>query len=53
LWPKGWRNRRRDRTVENIEEEEADPIGTEYLRADLLPAADAAKVRTLLLNYTN
>ena len=33
------------------EEEEANAIGTEYLRAELLPAADAAKVRTLLLNY--
>ncbi len=35
----------------NYEEEEANAIGTEYLRADLLPAVDAAKVRTLLLNY--
>ncbi|MGA2404408.1 MAG: hypothetical protein ABSG91_22345 [Syntrophobacteraceae bacterium] len=35
----------------NYEEEEANAIGTEYLRADLLPTADAAKVRTLLLNY--
>jgi hypothetical protein len=35
----------------NYEAEEANAIGTEYLRADLLPAADAAKVRTLLLNY--
>jgi hypothetical protein len=31
---------------------EANAIGTEYLRADLLPAADdAVKVRALLLNY--
>jgi len=35
----------------NYEEEEANAIGTEYLRASLLPAADAAKVRSLLLNY--
>lgn len=35
----------------NYEEEEANAIGTEYLRADLLPAADAAKVRTLLRSY--
>ncbi len=33
------------------EEEEANAIGTEYVRADLLPAADAAKVRELLRNY--
>jgi hypothetical protein len=32
-------------------EEEANAIGTEYLRADLLPSADAAKVRALLRNY--
>lgn len=35
----------------NYEEEEANAIGTEYARAGLLPAADAAKVRPLLLNY--
>ena len=35
----------------NYEEEEANAIGTEYVRADLLPAADAAKVRALLRNY--
>jgi hypothetical protein len=35
----------------NLEEEEANAIGTEYLRADLLPATDAAKVRTLLKEY--
>jgi hypothetical protein len=35
----------------NLEEEEANAIGTEYLRAGLLPPADAAKVRTLLKNY--
>jgi hypothetical protein len=33
------------------EEEEANAIGTEYVRADLLPAADAEKVRTLLKKY--
>ena len=35
----------------NYEEAEANAIGTEYLRADLLPAADAAKVRALLRDY--
>ena len=35
----------------NYEEEEANAIGTEYLRADLLPSADAAKVRALLRAY--
>jgi len=35
----------------NYEEEEANAIGTEHLRADLLPAADAAKVRALLRQY--
>ncbi len=35
----------------NLEEEEANAIGTEYVRADLLPAADAAKARALLLKY--
>jgi len=35
----------------NYEEEEANAIGTEYLRASLLPAADAAKVRALLKSY--
>src|SRR5215469_11052162 len=33
------------------EREEANAIGTEYLRADLLPAEDADKVRTLLVKY--
>jgi hypothetical protein len=33
------------------EEAEANAIGTEYLRADLLPAPDAAKVRDLLKGY--
>ncbi len=35
----------------NLEEEEANAIGTEYVRADLLPAADAARVRSLLRDY--
>ncbi|MDP1836888.1 MAG: hypothetical protein Q8L19_00200 [Reyranella sp.] len=34
------------------EEAEANAIGTEYLRADLLPADATAKVRTLLRQYT-
>ena len=33
------------------EEAEANAIGTEYVRADLLPAADGAKVRDLLKSY--
>jgi hypothetical protein len=37
----------------NLEEEEANAIGTEYLRADLLPAADATQVRALLVEYLN
>jgi hypothetical protein len=37
----------------NFEEEEANAIGTEYLRADLLPAADAARVRELLKAYAD
>jgi hypothetical protein len=35
----------------NYEEAEANAIGTEYVRADLLPAADAARVRALLVSY--
>lgn len=35
----------------NLEEAEANAIGTEFLRADLLPAVDAAKVRALLADY--
>ncbi len=35
----------------SYEEGEANAIGTEYLRADLLPADDAAKVRLLLTKY--
>src|SRR3984957_18306599 len=37
----------------NYEEAEANAIGTEYVRADLLPAADAQRVRALLANYTD
>ena len=37
----------------NYEQEEANAIGTEYIRADLLPSADAAKVRALLRRYTD
>lgn len=35
----------------NYEEAEANAIGTEYARTDLLPADDAPKVRRLLKNY--
>lgn len=35
----------------NYEEEEANAIGTEYLRANLLPAADAAKIQQTLRSY--
>lgn len=35
----------------NYEEAEANAIGTAYLRADMLPAVDAARVRELLRNY--
>ncbi len=35
----------------NYEEAEANAIGTEYVRAELLPAAEAAKIRTLLGKY--
>jgi hypothetical protein len=37
----------------NYEEAEANAIGTAYVRADILPAADAAKVRELLRNYVD
>jgi hypothetical protein len=36
----------------NLEEAEANAIGTEILRADFLPPTDAAKVRELLVQYT-
>jgi len=35
----------------NYEEAEANAIGTEYVRADLLPAADSARVREVLTRY--
>jgi hypothetical protein len=35
----------------NLEELEANAISTEYVRADFLPASDAARVRTLLRSY--
>src|SRR6516162_11215020 len=35
----------------NYEEEEANAIGTEYVRADLLPAAEGTAVRQLLSKY--
>ena len=35
----------------NYEEAEANAIGTEYVRADLLPAPDAAAMRALLRRY--
>jgi len=37
----------------NYEEAEANAIGTECVRADLLPAGDAAKVRQLLKKYVD
>jgi hypothetical protein len=37
----------------NLEEAEANAIGTEFVRADLLPTADAAKVRALLRSYVD
>ena len=35
----------------NLEESEANAIGTAYARADLLPSADTARVRELLRDY--
>src|SRR5271157_3836282 len=35
----------------NYEEAEANAIGTEYVRADLLPVQDAARMRALLKSY--
>jgi hypothetical protein len=35
----------------NLEEEEANAIGTEYVRLDLLPADDAAKLKPMLVSY--
>jgi hypothetical protein len=37
----------------NYEEAEANAIGTEYLRVDVLPTADAAKLKDLLAEYTD
>ena len=37
----------------NYEEAEANAIGTEYARADLLPAGDSARLRELLGRYIN
>lgn len=37
----------------NYEEAEANAIGTEYIRADLLPLADAERVRDLLRKYVD
>src|SRR5436190_20674131 len=37
----------------NYEAAEANAIGTEYVRADLLPVPDGAKVRTLLKRYVD
>jgi flagellar basal body-associated protein FliL len=37
----------------NYEEAEANAIGTEYVRAELLSASDAVKVRDLLKDYLN
>lgn len=37
----------------NYEEAEANAIGTEYIRADLLPADDASRVRGLLRKYVD
>ncbi|MBV8630259.1 MAG: hypothetical protein JOZ83_04995 [Silvibacterium sp.] len=37
----------------NYEEEEANAIGTEYVRAELLPEDEAAKIKQLLKEYTD
>ncbi len=37
----------------SLEEAEANAIGTEFIRADLLPAASAAEMRALLTRYTD
>ena len=36
----------------NLEEEEANAIGTEYARLDFLPAGDSARLQALLRQYT-
>ena len=35
----------------NYEEEEGNAIGTEYLRADLLPASEGEQIRNLMVPY--
>lgn len=37
----------------NYEEAEANAIGTEYVRVDVLPGDDAAKIKALLASYTD
>src|SRR5271168_4094690 len=37
----------------NYEEAEANAIGTEFVRADLVPAADGTKLRALLQDYVD
>jgi hypothetical protein len=37
----------------NLEEEEANAIGTEYVRVDFLPAGSASQLRALLRQYTD
>jgi hypothetical protein len=37
----------------SYEEAEANAIGTEFVRADLLPTADAGRLRVLLTNYAD
>lgn len=37
----------------SLEEEEANAIGTEYVRVDFLPAADAGRLKVLLRQYTD
>jgi hypothetical protein len=37
----------------SLEEEEANAIGTEYVRVDLLPSDSATKARSLLVHYTD
>jgi hypothetical protein len=41
------------RAASELRGSRANAIGTEYLRADLLPAADAARVHALLRNYVD
>jgi hypothetical protein len=36
----------------NLEEEEANAIGTEYVRLNFLPAAEAAQLQAMLVQYT-